>query len=259
MGRAYRPFPAPRQPLPGRGASAYVATSSPYPCGRGSRGGGARSRSRAGRRPAAPSQPSPTRSEGNRSLQMTTADPIVILSYARTPMGSFQGALAGASADRARRRRRQRRGRARRRRPRRRRARSTWAASSPPASARPRRARPRSSAGLPQPYRGDHGQQDVRLRHAGGDHGRRHDRRRLAPTSSSPAAWSRMTNAPYLLPKHRGGARIGHDTIVRSHVASTGSRTPMSTAALMGSFAEDTRPRLSVHPRRSRTITPSPA
>jgi acetyl-CoA C-acetyltransferase len=25
-------------------------------------------------------------------------DPIVILSYARTPMGSFQGALAGASA-----------------------------------------------------------------------------------------------------------------------------------------------------------------
>src|SRR3954462_15564835 len=27
-----------------------------------------------------------------------TADPIVILSYARPPMGSFQGALAGASA-----------------------------------------------------------------------------------------------------------------------------------------------------------------
>jgi acetyl-CoA C-acetyltransferase len=27
-----------------------------------------------------------------------TADPIVILSYARTPMGSFQGALAGATA-----------------------------------------------------------------------------------------------------------------------------------------------------------------
>ena len=26
------------------------------------------------------------------------ADPIVILSYARTPMGSFQGALSGASA-----------------------------------------------------------------------------------------------------------------------------------------------------------------
>ena len=27
-----------------------------------------------------------------------TSDPIVILSYARTPMGSFQGALAGVSA-----------------------------------------------------------------------------------------------------------------------------------------------------------------
>src|ERR671916_355679 len=31
-------------------------------------------------------------------MNMTTADPIVILSYARTPMGSFQGALAGAAA-----------------------------------------------------------------------------------------------------------------------------------------------------------------
>src|SRR6476646_5037027 len=29
---------------------------------------------------------------------MTATDPIVILSYARTPMGSFQGSLAGASA-----------------------------------------------------------------------------------------------------------------------------------------------------------------
>ena len=27
-----------------------------------------------------------------------SSDPIVIVSYARTPMGSFQGALAGASA-----------------------------------------------------------------------------------------------------------------------------------------------------------------
>ena len=29
---------------------------------------------------------------------MNAADPIVILSYARTPMGGFQGALSGASA-----------------------------------------------------------------------------------------------------------------------------------------------------------------
>ena len=28
----------------------------------------------------------------------TSSDPIVILSYARTPMGSFQGALSGVSA-----------------------------------------------------------------------------------------------------------------------------------------------------------------
>src|ERR671914_179677 len=32
------------------------------------------------------------------SMATTNSDPIVILSYARTPMGSFQGALSGASA-----------------------------------------------------------------------------------------------------------------------------------------------------------------
>ena len=59
----------------------------------------------------------------------------------------------------------------------------------------PRRPRPGAGAaggaqgGPRHPCRGDHGQQDVRLGHAGRDHGRRHDRRRLAPTSSSPAAW----------------------------------------------------------------------
>ena len=47
-------------------------------------------------------------------MATTASDPIVILSYARTPMGSFQGALAGAQRDRARRDRGQGRGRARR-------------------------------------------------------------------------------------------------------------------------------------------------
>ena len=28
-----------------------------------------------------------------------------------------------------------------------------------------------------------------------------------------------MTNAPYLSMKHRGGARIGHDRLIRSHVS----------------------------------------
>ena len=31
-------------------------------------------------------------------MATTASDPIVILSYARTPMGSFQGALSGVSA-----------------------------------------------------------------------------------------------------------------------------------------------------------------
>src|SRR3954465_14174009 len=42
-----------------------------------------------------PILPEPGGSEGT---NMPTQDPIVILSYARTPMGSFQGALSGASA-----------------------------------------------------------------------------------------------------------------------------------------------------------------
>src|SRR5688572_14577332 len=45
-----------------------------------------------------PTQPSPIEGEGSSQEPVRMSDPIVILSYARTPMGSFQGALAGASA-----------------------------------------------------------------------------------------------------------------------------------------------------------------
>ena len=67
----------------------------------------------------------------------------------------------------------------------------------------------------------------------------RHARRRLAPTSIVAGGMESMTNAPYLMKKHRAGARIGHDTVYRPYDASTGSRTPMSRAAPMGTFAED--------------------
>jgi acetyl-CoA C-acetyltransferase len=48
-----------------------------------------------------------------------------------------------------------------------------------------------------------------------------------------------MTNAPYLLPKHRGGARIGHDRIVDSMMMD-GLEDAYTPGKAMGAFAEDT-------------------
>ena len=47
-----------------------------------------------------------------------------------------------------------------------------------------------------------------------------------------------MTNAPYLLAKHRGGARIGHDTIQDSMFLD-GLEDAYTPGKLMGAFAED--------------------
>ena len=48
-----------------------------------------------------------------------------------------------------------------------------------------------------------------------------------------------MTNAPYLLPKHRGGARIGHDRIVDSMMMD-GLEDAYTPGKAMGAFAEET-------------------
>ena len=48
-----------------------------------------------------------------------------------------------------------------------------------------------------------------------------------------------MTNAPYLLSKHRGGARIGHDTAF-DHMYLDGLEDAYEPGRLMGSFAEET-------------------
>src|SRR5690606_13179628 len=48
-----------------------------------------------------------------------------------------------------------------------------------------------------------------------------------------------MTNAPYLLAKHRGGARIGHDTVMDSMYLD-GLEDAYTPGKLMGAFAEDT-------------------
>ena len=47
-----------------------------------------------------------------------------------------------------------------------------------------------------------------------------------------------MTNAPYLLQKHRGGARIGHDTI-KDSMFLDGLEDAYEEGRLMGSFAEE--------------------
>ncbi len=48
-----------------------------------------------------------------------------------------------------------------------------------------------------------------------------------------------MTNAPYLSKKHRGGARIGHDTIY-DHMYLDGLEDAYEPGKLMGNFAEET-------------------
>jgi len=47
-----------------------------------------------------------------------------------------------------------------------------------------------------------------------------------------------MTGAPYLLPKHRGGARIGHD-VVKDSMFLDGLEDAYNPGKLMGAFAED--------------------
>lgn len=48
-----------------------------------------------------------------------------------------------------------------------------------------------------------------------------------------------MTNAPYMLPKHRAGARIGHDRIY-DHMFVDGLEDAYEVGRAMGSFAEET-------------------
>jgi acetyl-CoA C-acetyltransferase len=48
-----------------------------------------------------------------------------------------------------------------------------------------------------------------------------------------------MTNAPYLLAKHRGGARIGHD-VIHDSMYLDGLEDAYTPGKLMGAFAEDT-------------------
>ena len=166
-----------------------------------------------------------------------SADPIVIVSYARTPMGGFQGALAGASA-------------------------TELGAVAVKAAVERAGVKPEAveqilmgcvlpaglgqaparqaalKAGLPLSTQATtvnkmcgSGMQAAILGHD-----------LLAAGSAKiviAGGMESMTNAPYLLAKHRGGARIGHDRVMDSMYLD-GLEDAYEGGKLMGAFAEET-------------------
>lgn len=169
--------------------------------------------------------------------QLSPADPVVILSYARTPMGAMQGALADVSAtdlgaiavkaaveragvagediDRA------------------------YLGCVLPAGLGQAPARQAAiKAGLPQSVQATtvnkvcgSGMQTVIM-----------GAEALASGTIDvvvAGGMESMTNAPYLLKKHRSGARIGHDTAY-DHMFLDGLEDAYEPGRAMGTFAQDT-------------------
>ena len=165
------------------------------------------------------------------------ADPIVIAAYARTPMGGFQGSLAGATA--------------------------TQLGAAAVKAAIERSGVPHDAidqiimgcvlpgglgqaparqaalgAGLPQSVQATtinkmcgSGMQAAILAHGA-----------LAEGSADvviAGGMESMSNAPYLLTKHRAGARIGHDRVMDSMYLD-GLEDAYDSGKLMGAFAEET-------------------
>ncbi|SMF78106.1 acetyl-CoA C-acyltransferase [Allosphingosinicella indica] len=165
-----------------------------------------------------------------------SADPIVILSYARTPMGSFQGSLSGASAT------------------------ELGAAS---VKAAVERAGVEAQA-IDKIYMGcvlpaGLGQAPARqaaIKAGLGDHIEATTVNKMCGSGMQAAIMAAdtlaagsadiiiaggmesMTNAPYLSHKHRGGARIGHDRLI-DHMFFDGLEDAYEQGRLMGSFAEE--------------------
>ena len=164
------------------------------------------------------------------------SDPIVILSYARTPMGSFQGALAGASAtdlgatavkaavERAGLTGEQ--------------IDKVFMGNVLPAGLGQAPARQAAiGAGLPRSAEAvtvnkvcGSGMQAAIFAHD-----------MLAANSADvivAGGMESMTNAPFLLKQHRSGARIGHDKIY-DHMMLDGLEDAYDAGRAMGTFAED--------------------
>jgi acetyl-CoA C-acetyltransferase len=168
---------------------------------------------------------------------MSAADPVVIVSYARTPMGAFQGALAGASA-------------------------VELGAAAVRAAVERAGVAPEAVDQILMGCVLPAGLGQAPARQAGLGAGL--DKRVQATTvnkmcgSGMQAAilahdalaagtaeiivaggMESMTNAPYLLAKHRGGARIGHDRVMDSMYLD-GLEDAYEPGKLMGAFAEET-------------------
>ncbi len=165
------------------------------------------------------------------------ADPVVIVNYARTPMGGFQGALAGASATElgaaAVRSAVERSGVAPER------VEQIVMGCVLPAGLGQAPARQAAlKGGLPTSVEATtvnkmcgSGMQAAILAHD-----------MLAAGSADiivAGGMESMTNAPYLLAKHRGGARIGHDRVLDSMYLD-GLEDAYDPGKLMGAFAEET-------------------
>ena len=166
-----------------------------------------------------------------------SSDPVVILSCARTPMGSFQGVLSGATAV------------------------ALGAAAVGEAVARAGVA----GADIERIYMGcvlsaGLGQAPARQAALGAglpDHVEGTTVNKMCGSGMQAAilaadalaagsadlivagGMESMTNAPYLSMRHRGGARIGHD-VLTDHMYLDGLEDAYDPGKLMGNFAEDT-------------------
>src|SRR4029079_1100862 len=169
-------------------------------------------------------------------MATTASDPIVILSYARTPMGSFQGALSGLSATELG-------------------ATAVKAAveragisgdqvdkvfmgnvlsaglgQAPARQAAIGAGLPRSAEAVTINKVCGSGMQAAMFAHDMLNSG--------SADVIVAGGMESMTNAPFLLKKHRAGARIGHDTVY-DHMMLDGLEDAYDAGRAMGTFAED--------------------
>jgi acetyl-CoA C-acetyltransferase len=168
---------------------------------------------------------------------MMSTDPIVILSYARTPMGSFQGALAGATATELG---------------------ATAVRAAVERAGITAEAVERIYMGCVLPAGlGQAPARQAAINAGLGTHVEATTVNKMCGSGMQAAimgadalaagsaellvagGMESMTNAPYLSKKHRGGARIGHDTLY-DHMYLDGLEDAYEPGKLMGNFAEDT-------------------
>ena len=169
-------------------------------------------------------------------MATTASDPIVILSYARTPMGSFQGALSGASATElgatAVKAAVERAGLSGEQ------IDKVFMGNVLPAGLGQAPARQAAlGAGLPRSA------EAVTVNKVCGSGMQAaifaHDMLTAGSADVIVAGgMESMTNAPFLLKKHRAGARIGHDRVY-DHMMLDGLEDAYDAGRAMGTFAED--------------------